>query len=294
MRRSQLWGGQLDGAPSGGPPGSRLQGGPCGEPGSRKDTYLRAGRSHQVDPRRGRQRSRGRAQGGGDDSVWRAQGVQRVPHRAQGPRGAHRGVGVAGAHVCQLPRGQGCRWAHGRGTGVAGGACGGEEHREGLGAQRPTPNSAPCSPLPATPVNPKNSSPLPPAPAGSAKSSRGQRGACSRRSAHYALPGPRLGLRQVSSRDHGGHRPQAPRPRRLWPGPAGQERRSVPTPPGGGGAVTRWAEAAGRCAGCCARYWGPPHPREHSCAHSRASDSPQSPLRPQEVGVCFVLLQSCV
>lgn len=177
MRRSQLWGGQLDGAPSGGPPGSRLQGGPCGEPGSRKDTYLRAGRSHQVDPRRGRQRSRGRAQGGGDDSVWRAQGVQRVPHRAQGPRGAHRGVGVAGARVRQLPRGQGCRWAHGRGTGVAGGACGGEEHREGLGAQRPTPNSAPCSPLPATPVNPKSSAPPHPPPQPGARSRAGGRGA---------------------------------------------------------------------------------------------------------------------
>lgn len=257
-------GGLLEGAPVQAPQGHGCSGGPaprkraassCGAPGWPGVTYLRAGRGHQVDPRRGRQRPRGRAQGGGDDSVWRAQGVEGGPHCAQRPRGAHRGVRVAGVRVHRLPRGQGCRRAHGRGTGVAGGACGeksivrGWEHR---GHPQPCALSPPF--LPATPVNPR-SSPPPLAPrAGRTKASRRQRGTAAAggacwwrcgplRPAWNPPPGTRLGLRRVNSQDHGGTAHKSPGLGGCGLGQPDRKHSQYP-PPG---------RVASRCTGCRVR-----------------------------------------
>lgn len=110
------------------------------KPRDRKGTYLGAGRGDQIESWRRSQRSRGWAHGRRDDSVWRTQGIEGGPHRTQGPGGTHWGVRVAGVAVHWLPCGQGCRWAHGRGAGVAGGACKEKSIDEGrLGGARRWP-----------------------------------------------------------------------------------------------------------------------------------------------------------
>lgn len=257
-------GGLLEGAPVQAPQGHGCSGGPAprkhaassrGAPGWPGVTYLRAGRGHQVDPRRGRQRPRGRAQGGGDDSVWRAQGIEGGPHCAQRPRGAHRGVRVAGVRVHRLPRGQGCGRAHGRGTGVAGGACGeksivrGWEHR---GHPQPCALSPPF--LPATPVNPRSSPPPRPELGGQRPAGgRGGRLLQGARAGGVAAPCAPPATRRLepaldcvgSTARTTGAPPTSPRAWAAvaWASPTGN---TVSTHPRGGG-------VASRCTGCRVR-----------------------------------------
>lgn len=181
------------------------------KPRDRKGTYLGAGRGDQIESWRRSQRSRGRAHGRCDDSVWRTQGIEGGPHRTQGPGGTHWGVRVAGVAVHWLPCGQGCRWAHGRGAGVAGGACkeksidegrlGG--HRDGLCEDR-GPRLCPA-PLPSCSH---------PTQAGRVKASEEQTGRSllSDRtridvSAICCPPGTYLGLGHINSQGHEGHSP---------------------------------------------------------------------------------------